>query len=174
METQQVLFRERQRFTQFWLWVLVLGIATIFWAGFVYQVLMGGEFGNKPVADIQLSIMLALLGFGLPFFFYWMSLTTEVAPGVLLVRFKPFHRQPVRIPLHTVRDYDQVVYDPVGEYGGWGIRWSAKGKAYSTSGNEGVQLHFYNRPSILIGSQRPADLFDAISRAKELGKGIEV
>jgi hypothetical protein len=174
METQEILFRERQRFTQFWLWVLVLGIAVIFWAGFVYQVLLGGALGNRPVPDIQLSIMLALLGFGLPFFFYWMSLTTEVRPGILSVRFKPFHGKPVTIALHTVRDYEQVSYDAISDYGGWGIRWGAKGKAYSTSGREGVLLHFYNKPTLLVGSQRADELFTAIGRAKELGKGIEV
>jgi hypothetical protein len=174
MKHAQVIFRERQRFRQFWLWALILGIGLIFWAGFVYQVVLGGAFGNRPVTDIQLSLMLALIGFGLPFFFYWMSMTTEVQPGVLFVRFKPFHMKPVRIPLHTVRDFEKVTYDPIREYGGWGIRWSTKGKAYSMSGREGVLLHFYNQKPLLVGSQRAAELFRAIEQAKSLGKGIEV
>jgi hypothetical protein len=174
MKKQQVLFQERQRFTQFWLWVLVLGIAGVFWAGFIYQVVLGGAFGNRPVSDIQLSILLALMGFGLPFFFYWMSLTTKVRPGVLSVRFIPFHLKPEKIPLHLVRDYERVTYNPIGDYGGWGIRWSAKGKAYSMSGREGVLLYFYNQPPLLIGSQRAGELLEAIGRAKELGKGIAV
>lgn len=171
---KQVLFRERQRFRQFWLWALVLGLAAVFWAGFVYQVLLGGAFGNRPVSDIQLSIMLALLGFGMPFFFYWMSLTTKVKPGVLTVRFVPFHMKPVRIPLHTIRNYERVTYDPIGDYGGWGIRWTPKGKAYSIAGREGVLLHFYNQKPILIGTRRPAELLSAIGEAKELGKGMEL
>ncbi len=169
---QEILFREKQRFTQFWLWALILGIAGLFWAGFIYQVVLGGAFGNKPVSDIQLSLMLALIGFGLPFFFYWMSLSTEVRPGMLQVRFKPFHRKPVQIPLHTVRDFEKVTYKAIGEYGGWGIRWSGKGKAYSMSGKEGVRLHFYNKQPLLIGSQRATDLFLAIERGRALGKGI--
>ncbi len=31
-------------------------------------------------------------------------------------------------------------YRPIREYGGWGIRYGWNGRAYSTSGNEGVQL----------------------------------
>ncbi len=166
------MFREKQRFKQFWLWALILGIAAVFWAGFFYQVVLGGAFGNRPVTDIQLSLMLALIGFGLPFFFYYMTLTTEVLPGTLQVRFRPFHLKPVRIPLHTVRDFERVTYNPIREYGGWGIRWGAKGKAYSTSGREGVLLRFYNTQPLLIGSQRARELFQAIEQGKASGKGI--
>lgn len=174
MKNAQVIFRERQRFKQFWLWALILGIAATFWAGFIYQVVLGGAFGNRPVTDVQLSIMLALIGFGLPFFFYWMSMTTEVQTGVLFVRFKPFHLKPVRIPLHTVRTYEKVTYNPISDYGGWGIRWGAKGKAYSMSGREGVQLYFYNQKPLLIGSQRATELFRAIEQSKSQGQGMEV
>ncbi|MDX5417664.1 MAG: DUF6141 family protein [Hymenobacteraceae bacterium] len=169
MKHIQVIFRERQRFRQFWLWALILGIAGVFWAGFAYQVLLGGAFGNRPVTDVQLSVLLALIGFGLPFFFYWMSMTTEVQTGMLFVRFKPFHIKPVRIPLHTVRTFEKVTYNPISDYGGWGIRWSGKGKAYSMSGREGVQLHFYNQKPLLIGSQRSTELFRAIEQAKAPG-----
>lgn len=168
---ENVLFREKQRFTQFWLWVLLLGLAAVFWSGFIYQVVLGGLFGNNPLSDIQLSVMLALIGFGLPFFFYCMSLSTVVLPGMVQVRFKPFHLKPVHIPLHTVRHFEKVTYNAIGDYGGWGIRVSAKGKAYNTSGNQGVLLHFYDRKSLLIGSQRPTELFMAIERGKMPDRG---
>ncbi|PRY16403.1 hypothetical protein CLV24_101249 [Pontibacter ummariensis] len=165
----KILYREQQRFRQFWLWVVVLGVAAIFWAGLVTQVMFGGQFGDNPVSDVELVILFVAVGLGLPYFFYKMTLTTEVQPGVLQVRFWPFHLRPVRIPLHTVRDYEQVVYNPIGDYGGWGIRWSFRGKAYNISGNEGVQLLFYNRKPLLIGSQNPQRLFEAIRQAKEMG-----
>jgi hypothetical protein len=166
--TQQVLFRERQRFTQFWLWVVVVCVAALFWAGFISQVLLGDSFGHNPVSDVQLSVLFALMGIGFPIFFYKMSLTTEVQPGELVVRFWPFHLRPVHVQLHTVRDYERIIYDPIREYGGWGIRWSSRGKAYNISGTEGVRLHFYNQKPVLIGSQSPGELFEAIRLAKEM------
>ncbi|SFG86400.1 DUF6141 family protein [Pontibacter chinhatensis] len=167
VDDQVILYREQQHFRQFWLWVVVLGVASIFWVGFVYQVLLGGQYGNRPVSDVQLSILFVLVGLGLPYFFYRMSLTTEVRPGVVQVRFWPFHVKPREIPLHLVRDYEQVVYNPIGDYGGWGIRWGFKGKAYNMSGNEGVKLYFYNRKPLLIGSQRADELFRALTEAKK-------
>ncbi|WP_347157801.1 DUF6141 family protein [Pontibacter chitinilyticus] len=167
MEQDKILFKERQRFRQVWLWVVVLGVAGLLWAGFVYQVLLGGTFGNRPASDVQLAVLAVLLGVGLPCFFYTMRLQTEVVPGELRVRFYPFHLRPVSIPLHLVRDFERVTYNPILDYGGWGIRWTFYGKAYNMSGNEGVKLYFYNRKPLLIGSQQPEALYEAIRQARE-------
>ena len=168
MSDHVILYREQQRFKQFWLWAIILGAAAVFWAGFIYQVILGGQFGNRPVSDVQLAILFALMGVGMPWFFYQMKLTTEVRPGEIQVRFWPFHVKPKIIPLHLVRDFEKVTYNPIGDYGGWGIRWGFKGKAYNMSGNEGVKLHFYNRKPLLIGSQDATALYEAIKLAKEL------
>jgi len=167
MAEEQILFWERQHFRQVWLWVVLLGVAAIFWAGFIAQVLLSNSFGGKPASDVQLSVLFGLMGIALPLFFYRMSLTTVVQPGELQVRFWPFVLRPVRIPLHTLRNYERITYNPVKDYGGWGIRWGIKGKAYNVSGNEGVLLHFYDKKPLLIGSQRAGELFEAVRRAKE-------
>lgn len=169
MAAQQILFREKQNFRQIWLWVVLLGVASIFWAGFVSQVLLGNSFGNKPASDVQLVVLFLLIGLGFPLFFYRMTMTTVVQPGELQVRFWPFILRPERIPLHTLRNYERITYKPIRDYGGWGIRWGMKGKAYNMSGNEGVLLHFYNQESLLIGSQKAGELFEAIRMAKEGG-----
>lgn len=163
----KVIFRERQRFKQVWLWVVILGVSGIFWAGFVYQVILGGQYGNRPAPDVMLTIMTGLVGVGLPLFFYKMSLVTEVVPGQLRAQFWPFHLKPITIMLHELRSYEKVIYNPIREYGGWGIRGSMKGNAYNVYGNEGVKLHFYNQKPLLIGSQRANELFDAITIAKQ-------
>ncbi|MHC4338483.1 MAG: hypothetical protein ACYSTG_11155 [Planctomycetota bacterium] len=57
-------------------------------------------------------------------------------------------------------------YKPIREYGGWGIRYSFRkgiGRAYNMSGNKGVQLVFKNGKKLLIGSQKPDELAQAIN-----------
>lgn len=168
MAKQQVFFQEKQRFKQVWLWVMVLGVAALFWAGFIYQVALGYTAGIHPASSVGASVLVALMGIGLPLFLYRMSLTTLVVPGKLSVRLWPFHLKAVEIPLHLLRDYEQVYYDPIMEYGGWGIRHAPHGKAYNMSGYEGVKLYFYNQKPVLIGSQHPEELFDAITQAKAM------
>ncbi|WP_187261704.1 DUF6141 family protein [Pontibacter beigongshangensis] len=168
MASQPILFQEKQHFTQVWLWVVLLGVASIFWVGFFYQLLSGHNFGRNPVVGVEAALLLVLVGVGLPFFFYKMRLVTEVYPGYIRLRFFPFHLKAVEIPLHLVRDYERVTYNAIRDYGGWGIRWGLRGKAYNMSGSRGVQLYFYNRKPLLIGSQKPEELFEAIREAKNL------
>jgi hypothetical protein len=58
-------------------------------------------------------------------------------------------------------------YNPLLEYGGWGVRLGPKGWGYMTSGNEGVQLRLRNGLPVLIGSARPRELEAAIRAAVE-------
>src|SRR5438552_3196347 len=58
-------------------------------------------------------------------------------------------------------------YDPLLEYGGWGVRLGPKGWGYMTSGNEGVQLRLRKGLPVLIGSRRPRELEAAIRAGAE-------
>ena len=64
-------------------------------------------------------------------------------------------------------------YDPLLEYGGWGVRLGPKGWAYMTSGNEGVQLRLRKGLPVLIGSRNPHELEAAIRAGVERGAGDE-
>jgi hypothetical protein len=58
-------------------------------------------------------------------------------------------------------------YDPLLEYGGWGVRLGPKGWGYMTNGNEGVQLRLRKGIPVLIGSTRPRELEAAIRAGVE-------
>ena len=58
-------------------------------------------------------------------------------------------------------------YDPLLEYGGWGVRLGPKGWGYMTSGSEGVQLRLRKGLPVLIGSARPRQLEAAIREGLE-------
>ena len=42
-------FEERQRFTQVWLWALLLGVSGLMLWGFVQQIVLGRPWGSKPL-----------------------------------------------------------------------------------------------------------------------------
>ena len=62
-------------------------------------------------------------------------------------------------------------YNPLLEYGGWGVRLGPKGWAYMTSGSEGVQLRLRKGLPVLIGSARPRELEAAIREGVEAQAG---
>ena len=61
-----------------------------------------------------------------------------------------------------MKQYEVRTYRPIREYGGYGIRYSSKGKAYNVSGDRGVQIELLNGERLLIGSQRADELWRAI------------
>jgi hypothetical protein len=58
-------------------------------------------------------------------------------------------------------------YNPLLEYGGWGVRLGPKGWGYMTGGDEGVQLRLRKGLPVLIGSRRPLELEAAIRAGVE-------
>jgi len=54
-------------------------------------------------------------------------------------------------------------YDPLGEYGGWGIKGTTQNRAYNIANDEGLQLELRDGRRVLLGTQRPAELIQALA-----------
>ena len=108
------------------------------------------------VTMIIIPILVAIL-------FLVVKLEAEVRSDGLYVRFFPAHIRFKRFAAEDLTDCFALKYRPILEYGGWGIRFGKKGKAYNVSGNRGVQLVLKNGKRLLIGSQRPDELAEAIN-----------
>jgi hypothetical protein len=65
----------------------------------------------------------------------------------LHVRFFPLLRK--SIPLEEIARWEARTYRPILEYGGSGLRYSWKGRAYNVSGNRGVQLEMADGKRVL-------------------------
>jgi hypothetical protein len=98
---------------------------------------------------------------GFSWLFYSLKLITEVDSEGIHVRFFPLTRK--HIPFENISSCEARNYRPIQEYGGWGIRFSRKGRAYNVSGNRGVQLGLLQGMPLLIGSQKADDLASAIN-----------
>jgi hypothetical protein len=59
-------------------------------------------------------------------------------------------------------------YKPLAEFGGWGLRFGVSGKAYNISGNKGLQLELTNNKKLLIGTQKPEELSEALNKIGKL------
>jgi hypothetical protein len=176
-------FREEQRFRQPWLWVLLFGCALgglfgagTFIHGMIRQFIYGQPWGGRPMSDTGLAVVgaVAILcclsaAVGAPWLLYAVRLVAEVRDDGLYVRFFPFRGR--TIAFDRIRHCEARTYRPILEYGGWGIRWGLRGKAYNVSGNRGVQLDIAGEGRLLIGSQRADELARAIqARIRERGK----
>jgi len=158
-----VIFREVQRFA---LWLrLALLVFTFFMIGLCWFALRDissqqGSIGALPVAFF--IVFMVFVPAAVAVLFLTLKLETEVRSDGLYVRFFPFH---IRYKEFTAEDLTECcarTYRPILEYGGWGIRFGKKGKAYNVKGNKAVQLTLKNQKRLLIGSQKPDELARAI------------
>lgn len=149
MNTSDVLFHERQRFTQWWIY-LVGGILPLVGVTMMYLLAQGPPW---LIALVMVPTLLLLT----------LRLDVEVTPLELRVRFFPLLRK--QWTLDQISSCEARTYRPVAEYGGWGIRYGfGHGWAYNVKGNRGVQLVLTDGTKVLIGSQRPEELEAAIGR----------
>ncbi len=158
--TASTTFYEEQRFRKPWIWVLVLGVAAVQWWGWVQQILLGRPFGDNPGPDWMVWLFLVLFGVGLPLFFVVLRLVVEVNDSGVRLRYIPLTKR--MVAFDEIKRCEAVDYQPMRQYGGWGIRGLGSNRAYNVSGSEGVRLHLRNGDAVMIGSQRAQELALAI------------
>ncbi|MDQ7961216.1 hypothetical protein [Flavobacterium lindanitolerans] len=165
----EILFTERQRFKQWWLWFILLGINGLFLFGVIKQVVGGEPYGDKPMSNTGLIITTALTVF-LTFLFVSFRLETIIRKDGIYVRFSPFHLKFRHYAWETLTKCYVRQYAPIAEYGGWGLRYGfmGKGKALNVSGNKGLQLEFTDNKKLLIGTNKPYELTEILKKLGQL------
>lgn len=166
----QVIYREVQHFSQWWIWGIVLGIAALQWWACYEQFYMRRPFGDNPAPDWMLIVFFLLFGIGMPGLFIAAKLITEVRADGVCLRFIPFHLRAVCIPFTDIASFSAGIYSPLVDYGGWGIRYGKNGRAYNVNGNMGVRLELASGQHLLIGSARAIELASAIETAVRVAK----
>ncbi|MDC0204333.1 hypothetical protein OAJ65_00895 [Flavobacteriales bacterium] len=146
------LFEEKQKFTQWWLWVILLS----------FPIISVGPFDENAI-----NLYHVLIGLAIPLLFYLFELRIKVNEDGLHYQFSPFHLKFHAIKMYEIESFKAMKYSPLKEYGGWGIRYGFKGKAYNMSGNKGVKIFLKNGSNIMFGSQKHKELAKALKVAKK-------
>ncbi|WP_245800274.1 DUF6141 family protein [Haladaptatus litoreus] len=115
-----------------------------------------------PVSVIGLALVGAIAAF-----VYSIRLTTEVRNDGIYVKMWPLHQSFRRVSWSEIERYEAKTYDPIREFGGWGIRWTPGKIAYNVSGNRGVWIQRTNGRDILIGTQHVEKFVTAIDEVYE-------
>jgi hypothetical protein len=163
MNVSYSIFREVQRFRQWWVWLLLLFVTGMAWYGAVQQIVLKKPFGSHPAPDVIMIMIWAIFEVLFPLFFYSLRLVTEIRYDGLHIRFFPLQFHDHKISLGEIKKYEIRTYSALKEYGGYGIRYGKNGKAYNVSGSRGVQLEFQDGKHLLIGSQRPEEFASALA-----------
>lgn len=151
------IFKEEQRFTQP-LITVTLTLSFLVVNGIVIREYL------KDDSDLNLTELSIIIGlfivFTLPIFL--IKLITRIDDQGVHYCFFPFHRKHKTISWYEIKSASVRKYDPIGDYGGWGIKggslWnSSKGKAINVKGTIGIQLELNNSKKVLIGTQKEVE-----------------
>ncbi len=167
----EVLFTESQKFKQWWLWLILLGINGLFLFGLFKQVIGGQQFGDKPMSNVGL-IVTTVLTIVLTILFVNFRLDTTMTKDGIYVRFFPFHLKFKHYSWDSLTKSYVRQYSPLTEYGGWGLRLGlfGKGTAYNVSGDKGLQLEFTDKKKLLIGTNKPDELTETLKKVGQLNQ----
>ena len=146
-------FHEKQRFNQWWIWLLISGLLLTSYYTCYQEVLNGQSVdGDVPSGNavfmppVIMTIILSL--------FLLLRLETRIDHEGVHVRFFPIHRTWRTYPWTHIAHVDVREYRPLMEYGGWGLRGIGSNRALNVAGKIGIQLVFTSGDKLLIGTQK--------------------
>lgn len=170
---EKVLFKEEQRFRQWWIWMItafaLLAVIVPLVSAIVEE---QAQVNSSETARLIIFGVLAVLFFAvvlivLPF----IKLNTKITENGIYVTYFPFVRKWKKFPAQEIEKYEIRRYRARLEYGGYGMRKRRKvGQAFSISGNIGLQLYFKNGKRILIGTQKKQAIEHAMVKLMGAGK----
>lgn len=151
------LFTEKQRFNQWWVWLLIiltLGVPFIVF----FQLIISGE----PIADNLAIIFSLIIPIACIYLIYITQLKTEITRESISFQFVPFVKRS-----YFLSEIQSVKVINYGFVGGWGIRFTTKyGTVYNIKGNKGLYVHLKDGKTFIIGTQKPEELEKVIEQLK--------
>lgn len=146
-----MLFQERQVFVRRW-WPLMMGPLVVVGTLLVAVPPKSGFPLTWPAA-VGPVVVLACVALLL-----LLRLETCLDRAGAHYRLFPLQRQWRMQPWAEVARAYVRTYDPLSEYGGWGLKGTAQNRALNMAGDQGLQLELRNGQRLLLGTQRPAEI----------------
>ena len=114
--------------------------------------------GLAPWVYVILGVLLVILAGVLT-----LRMRTTVTSQELTIRYGPLGT--VKIPVRDIARAEAVAYRPVRDYGGWGMRGARQRRVVSARGDRGVLIIRLDGSTVLVGSQDPRRLLEALALA---------
>lgn len=172
MKSEKALFFEEERFNQKWNLFLITPVCTGFILFQLYslysQLVWKKPVGSDPLSDTWLIVM-SFFVIPLMIFLIWLfsvtKLTVQVDSEKISIRFYPMVKREVL--LSDIDSFEIKEFNPIIDFGGWGLRYSIRWKTtgYIMKGKVGVHIHLKNRKNLLISSERASELYRVIKEA---------
>lgn len=161
----KILFMEQQKFTQWWLWLILIAPIVFLFYNLIRPIIDYSGFaeGNYsftiiPSNDFWISLFIMFLVILL---FLVLRLSTKITKETIIIRFFPFFTK--------IWKWSDITEAHLVTYGfvGYGIRISGKyGTVYNIKGNKGLAITLKNGRKYLLGTQKSEQLEQLLQEIK--------
>ncbi|GAL77069.1 hypothetical protein JCM19275_20 [Nonlabens ulvanivorans] len=147
----KIIFQEKQRFTQWWLWLIIIGSVVVIMFQFNWDEDLVGQLTiDKVMPSVIIGFILVL--------FLSLRLTTTITDDEITVRYIPFIKK-----VFKWSELSEAQVIDYGFVGGWGIRlWTNYGTVYNVTGSKGLHIKMADRQYV-IGTQKEKELQSSIA-----------
>ncbi|MBL4710703.1 MAG: hypothetical protein JKY48_19940 [Flavobacteriales bacterium] len=150
----KTIFEEKQRFNQWWLWLLIIGSFSFM----IYKFIAKDDLiANLPPILILISVVVL---------FVLIKLKTRIDERGVHIKMFPFHIKTVTYKWEDIYSAETIKYNPLRDFGGWGIRISSKGKAFNVRGSNGIRIVTKSGDTRMIGTQKMSEAKQVIENFK--------
>ena len=125
MMENELLFSEKQRFKQWWLWAILIGVNALMLSLVFTQIVNGRIIGDKPATNSQL-ITGAAISLLITIFILSIRLDTQIKTDGIYVKFFPLQTSFRFFTWNSLQKCYVRKYSPIAEYGGWGLAFLEK------------------------------------------------
>lgn len=147
-----MVFEETQRFPL----TLLVGIG-------VFILLLAAVMSIFVIKTDRLASFAAMSALFIPVaaLFLLFKLETLITAEEITVRLAPLSGR--SIGLAEISEVEAITYQPLRDFGGWGIRKGRGGTMYNARGNDAVKLSLRSGEVVYIGTERPEKLVETLS-----------
>jgi hypothetical protein len=152
------VYSEQQSLPEGVVWPVALFLLLIGFGALALTVSRNGIYsgGVGVVAIILLAFFVGI------FFAFAFRMKTEIKGDLLLVRMRPLKDLTLRV--EDVSNVEPVSYNPISDFGGWGVRYGLGGRMYSARGDRAIKLTLKSGEVLYIGTGQPDRLSAEIRR----------
>lgn len=149
----EAAYKEQQSFRYTWSYWLCLALTLLLFYVCFQQIILQQPFGNNPAPN-SILVLCCLLMISLCGLLHFSSLQLQLNKQGLAVRFVPFINNWRTHAWQEIKSIQVIRYNPIGDYGGWGIRVHKNYRCYNISGKQGLKITFQDGKSLLVGTQQ--------------------
>ncbi len=154
------LYYEKQKYTPWWLYVLLTAPAAIGWWALIQQIFLNIPYGNNQGSDFIIIIFFIFVSLIFPVILLNTCLVTKFDGQKVELIYFPFWK--TSFQLVDIVEVKKRKFNAMAEFGGRGIRWNSKGTiAYiHFKTDEGIEFSLKGGRNVLVSSQKANELLE--------------